>query len=274
MSCLSQKVGNLTLGEWCPLTPDFFSPEYIAARNAALVRETGFVGVDATDPKAPAGHASGIRTSTRLTSDYRQTHRKQAVDVTPQQVIDCLVAAGVKNWVLMGLHGYVGYLPMPRATQDVDVMIPYSQKAQASKAIAASWPTLQRRELSQVVRFADPADPDADGKPKPVIDLMLPWSEFQKTILLDHVLQDPSTGHHIPTLEAALVSKYAALVSPYRDWEKKEYDAGDFRRMVKANVASIDQPGLSALAGQVWEGGSDDILKFVDLAQADKAFPI
>lgn len=64
-----------------------------------------------------SGHAYGIGVSTRLTSYYRQTHRKQAVDVTRSEVIDCLVEAGVKNWVLMGLHGYVGYLPMPRATQ-------------------------------------------------------------------------------------------------------------------------------------------------------------
>ena len=158
------------------------TPEFIAQRNAAMAKYTGWIGHDALDPTNPSGHAYGIGVSTRLTSYYRQTHRKQAVDVTPQEVIDCLVDAKVTNWVLMGLHGYVGYMPMPRATQDVDILVPYSQKKKASKAIAMRWPMLEVRELSQVVRFMDPNDLDSDGKPKPVIDLMLPRSEFQKTI--------------------------------------------------------------------------------------------
>ena len=73
-------------------TPD---ADYLAARDAAQIGR-GFEGVDATDPQAPSGHAYGIRVSTRLTSDYRQTHRRDAVDVKPQEVIDCLVEAGVK----------------------------------------------------------------------------------------------------------------------------------------------------------------------------------
>ena len=97
------------------------------------------------------------------------------MDISPQQVIDVLVAAGVKNWVLMGLHGYVGYLPEPRATQDVDVMVPYGQRKRAVKAIREAWPKLIVRELSQVVRFLDPDDRYRDDEPKPVIDLMQPW---------------------------------------------------------------------------------------------------
>lgn len=50
------------------------------------------------------------------------------MDITPQQVIDVFNAAGVKSWVLMGLHGYVGYMPQPRATQDVDVMVRHSER--------------------------------------------------------------------------------------------------------------------------------------------------
>lgn len=196
------------------------SPEFLAARNAAMTKYTGWIGHDALDPANPSGHAYGIGVSTRLTSYYRQAHRKQAVDVTPQEVIDCLVEANVTNWVMMGLHGYVGYLPMPRATQAVDVMVPYSQKSRASKAIAARWPMLRQTDLSQVVRFMDPGDPDANGQPKPVIDIMLPWSKFQETILKDHVVINPETGHRIPTVEAAIVAKYAALISPHREWEK------------------------------------------------------
>ena len=173
----------------------------------------------------------------------------------------------------MGLHGYVGYLPMPRATQDVDIMVPYSQKESAAKAIAERWPMLQKLELSQVVRFLDPGDPDSEGKPKPVVDLMLPWSKFQETILKEHVIVDEKTGHRIPTVEAAIVSKYAAIISPTRTWDKKQQDAVDLRRVIKANLNKIDRNKLVSLAGEVWERGGEDILTFLDLAVADKPFP-
>ena len=102
------------------------------------------------------------------------------MNVSPQEVIDVLVAAGVKNWVLMGLHGYVGYLPEPRATQDVDVMVPSGQRKLAAKAIRQAWPGLIVRELSQVVPFMDPNDLYPNGQPKPVIDLMLPGASFRR----------------------------------------------------------------------------------------------
>jgi hypothetical protein len=174
----------------------------------------------------------------------------------------------------MGLHGYVGYMPEPRATQDVDVMVPYNSRARAKKAILARWPGLVVRELSQVTRFADPADPDPQGKPKQVIDLMHPWSPFQELILKEYVVVDDTTQHRLPTLEAALASKYAAMVSPYRAYDDKEQDAVDFRRLVKANSNGIRETDLRRLADLIHEGGGADIVRFVQIALADQPFPI
>ena len=97
---------------------------------------------DDLDPTDPSGHAYGIRKSSMLTSDYRKRLKRGIVDVTPEEVIACMIEAKIKNWVLMGLHGYVGYLPMPRATQDVGVMVAYSEKLVAAKAIETCWPML------------------------------------------------------------------------------------------------------------------------------------
>jgi hypothetical protein len=249
------------------------SADFIAARRAALAGDIAWAGHDALDSQVPVGHAEGVRQSARLTSDYRQLHRRDAMDVTPQQVVECLQAAQLSNWVLMGLHGYVGYLPQPRATQDVDVMIPYSQKAKAIKAVSARWPELEKRELSQVVRFLDPGDCDAQGRPRPVIDLMFPWGKFQETILAEHVVQDERTGHRLPTLEAALVSKYAALVSPHRDWVRKQQDAADLQLLIKTNDGQIDEGVLAALAAEVWEGGGREIVHFLHLARTEQPFP-
>lgn len=252
------------------------SPEYIAARDKAIAAKSthpdAFKGHDDLDPKAASGHAYGIRTSTRLTSDYREARKKHAMDVKPQEVIDCLVAAGVKGWVLMGLHGYIGYLPMPRATQDVDVLVPYSQKKRTVRAISDRWPELEQRELSQVIRFLDPSDLDREGNPMPVIDVMLPWASFQERILKHHVCVDPDTGNRVPVIEAAVVSKYAAMISPHRSLDKKEFDAGDLRRLIKTNHDSIDMNLLSELAAEVWEGGSDEIQRFLQQALDDEPF--
>jgi hypothetical protein len=106
-----------------------------------------------------------------------------------------------------------------------------------------------------------------------VIDLMLPWGEFQKTILLHHVLIDPVSGNRIPTVVAAIVAKYAALVSPFRDPDKRDYDSGDMRRIMKANDCQIDREELSALANQVWEGGGEEIQRYLELALKDQPFP-
>jgi hypothetical protein len=253
---------------------ELFTPAYLENRRRALELSGGPRDLDDGDPRLPAGHAYAIRKSTWITSEFRRVHRKGAMDITPQDVIDALNAGGVKNWVLMGLHGYVGYMPNPRATQDVDIMVPYSARQRAIKAITTRWPTLQLRELSQVTRFGDPADLDAEGHAKQVIDLMHPWSPFQELILKEYVVVDEATQHRLPTLEAALVSKYAAMVSPHRDIEKRGYDAADFRRLVKANRDRIHNDDLRRLAGLVWEGGADEIVSFIEIALSDRPFPI
>jgi len=103
----------------------------------------------------------------------------------------------------------------------------------------------------------DPSDLDHEGNPKPVVDLMHPWSPFQKLILKEYVIVDPGTQHRLPTVEAALVSKYAlfskydSVLSSYRDREKKEFDAGDFRRLARANCDRVRTDDLRRLAALV-----------------------
>lgn len=254
--------------------PEKFSPEWYTWRSAELAKLGPSRDLNEGDPQGPVGHDYGIRTTTRLIRNYRELHRKLAMDITPQPVIDVLVKAGVKKWVLMGLHGYVGYMPDPRTTQDVDIMVAASERKRAVKAIQTAWPTLIVETYSEVVRFKDPNDLDLKGNPKPTIDIMMPWAEFQQTILKDFVLVDPQTKHRIPRLEAALVAKYAAMVSITRSIEKKEYDAGDFRRIVRANRDSIDLKSLRSLASQVWSDGADEIERFLDIAMSNKPFAL
>lgn len=249
-----------------------FSPEWHAWRKASIAKNDAPHDLNVGEPQGPVGHEYGIRTTTRLIRNYRELHRREAMDITPQQVIDVLVNGGVKKWVLMGLHGYSGYLADPRSTQDVDIMVAASERKKAVKAIQAAWPTLLVQHYDVVVRFRDPNDLDLQGDPKPTIDIMLPWAEFQQTILKDFVVIDKATKHRIPRLEAALVAKYAAMVSFMRSMDKKEYDAADFRRMVRANYELVDRDSLRRLAAQVWEDGADEIERFLEIAMSQKQF--
>ena len=292
-----------------PLPTDTTSPEFIAARNAAMARYDSLRFMDAGDPTGPCGHAYGLQVSMRLTTNYRSTWRNQSMDVKPSEVMECLRDAGVRNWCLMGLHGYVGFLPMPRATQDVDVMVPHNQKKKAVQAISGRWPQLERKEFPPVVRFYDPGERASravvelsqtvlargnnataiekrasrpqgsvkrcrDGNTVPVINLMLPWSPFQETILKDHVVIDPDTLDRHPTLEAAIVSKYAALVSPHRVFDKKQQDATDLGRLIRNTHPDYDVAAIQSLAGEVWEGGAKEILDFIACALNEKPFPV
>ncbi len=196
------------------------------------------------------------------------------MDITPRQVMDCLIDAGIKDWVLMGLHGYVGYLPMPRATQDVDVMVSSQESEKAVEVIQARWPTLEVTRFPVVIRFGDPADLDARGKAKQVIDLMLPNSQFQKTILNKHVKVDERTGDRYPTVEAAIVSKYSAVISRHRKQGKKQIDAGDLHHLIQANQSVVDRSTLFDLAEEIWQGAGDDILDFVQRAINNQPFEI
>ena len=225
-------------------------------------------------PTRPVGHVSGIATSTSIVRSYRKDHRRGSHNVEPQQVIDVLNDAGIRRWVLMGLYGYVGYLTQPRATQDVDLLVAEDELEKVIAAIELRWPELQIDRMPIVVRFRDPGEIAITGEMKQVIDVMLPSNECYVAILAQYHRIDELTGHRIPSIEAACASKYAALVSPYREWEKKSYDAGDLRSMMLPNKDIIDKTILERLGDLVYPGGGAELLEFLDLAITNQPFPI
>lgn len=167
-----------------------------------------------------------------------------------------------------------GTFPCRGPPRDVNVLVPYNQRAAAEKAITQRWPELKLTQLSQVTRFMDPSDVDLDGRPKPVVDLMLPWSPFQETIIKTYSVSDSESASRVPTIEAAVVAKYAPLVSPNRNWKKKQQDAVDLRNLVTNNIDAIDRDIVRSLADQVWDAGGQELLDFFELALHDKPFPI
>lgn len=220
------------------------------------------------------GHAAGFRIASNIVHHYRTTHRPTSMFITPDELIDTIVKAGVDRWVLMGLYGYVGYLPQPRATQDVDVLIDHDQIDNALAAVLQRWPSLVPESGQIVIRLRDPGEIAMDGETKVVIDLIRPTDSLYEAILDHHHILDPETGHRLPIIEAALAAKYSAIVSPYRDIAKKNFDAGDFRNIVKGNPTRIDRDLAHHLAEFIFPGGGEEILEFIDLSLNDKPFPV
>ncbi len=225
-------------------------------------------------PGSPMGHASGFRIASNIVHHYRATHRPTSMFITPDELIDTIVEAGVDRWVLMGLYGYVGYLPQPRATQDVDVLIDNDQIDNALAAVLQRWPALVPESGPIVIRLRDPGEIAIDGETKVVIDLMRPTDSLYEAILDQHHIHDPETGHCLPIIEAALAAKYSAIVSPYRLFERKQQDAVDFRSIVKGNPTRINRDLAHHLAELIFPGGGEEILEFIDLSLNDKPFPV
>lgn len=225
-------------------------------------------------PTEAVGHAHGLDIANHITQDFRETWRPQSMKITPQQVIEAIVAGGVENWVLMGLYGYVGYLSQPRATQDVDVMVAREERDAAVAAIMRRWPKLEIRDSPIVVRFVDPGETHGGQAPQVVIDIMLPNDDCQLSILNDCVRIDPTTGHRLPTREAAMAAKYSAIVSPYREWTRKQQDAVDFRRIVLPRHDLVDREEAHRLGELIFPGGGEELLEFIQLAIDQKPFPV
>ncbi len=113
-----------------------------------------------------------------------------------------------------------------------------------------------------------------DGETKQVIDLMLPSDECYTAILNKYHHIDPLTGYPIPLLEAAMASKYSALVSPYRQWVRKQQDAVDLTSIIVPNPDRIDRDLVFEIAEHISPGAGTELLEFIDLAINNKPFPI
>lgn len=191
-------------------------------------------------------HLEALRTSSTLTQWYRRMHRPDAAMITPQKVIRVLNKAEVR-FVVMGTHGISGYRDEARATQDVDVLVRRRDHLKAVAAIHKAYPKLVVVDQTAVTRFKDPVTD------KGVIDLMKPYDPLYRLAFRNVV--PVGSSYVIPSLEMALASKFAAMISPNRPPDKKHIDAGDFINIVRHNQDDIDLKKLKKLGDAVYEGG-------------------
>jgi hypothetical protein len=195
-------------------------------------------------------HADSLATSTELSDYYVERFIK------PIDVISVLNDAGI-NFMLVGLHGIVGWLQEPRATQDVDVLVASRHHKKAVKALLGAYSQLSAEDLPVVTRLRDP-----DTK-KVVIDVMKTNQQlYRQALKYSRVIQSEGQTFKIPTLELALAMKFAPMVSLHRPEEDKFQDAHDFILMVKSNP-TIDLKILADLGDLVDSEGGKELLEMV-----------
>ncbi len=208
-----------------------------------------------------ARHAEALRLSSMLTETYRRMYRPTAVMINPEDVIQVLNQAGVK-FVLIGTHGIGGWRDEPRATQDVDILVQKRHHRKAVTALRQAYPELLAEDQPAVTRFIDPATG------KGVIDLLRPLEPVYQTVFKNTI--PVGDTHRIPDLEMALVSKFAAMISPTRPEDKKYIDAGDFINMVRSNRDDIALEKLRRLGEAVYNGGGAEVVRFVENIKAGR----
>lgn len=220
----------------------------------------------AADPPALTGddsarHAHAMWWSAELREWWRRMWKPGAQRVEPHDVVTVLNAAKV-DFILMGAHAIAGWLADARSTQDVDVLVAHEDHEIAVEAIRLGFPELQMRETTVVTRFIDPATD------KIVIDLMKPLADIHQLVFKNAV--EVGKTHRIPDLEMALATKFAAMVSPIRERQRKRQDAVDFGSIVLQHQKEIDRDKLREFGETVYPGGGDEIILIMNNIIEDK----
>ena len=181
--------------------------------------------------------------------------------IAPAQLISVLNEHGI-SFVLVGLHGYVAWLREPRATMDIDVIVAGRQVKKAVKVLLAAFPDLEAVDLEVVTRLKRKGTDDV------LIDVMKPNQQPHREVFKHTVtIEEKGQRYRIPTLEMAMVMKFAPMVSLTRADEDKHQDAHDFIRFVKNNP-DIDLDKLQQLAESIYTGAGNEIVEMVRRVRA------
>lgn len=186
--------------------------------------------------------------------------RMYGMPLSPADVARVLDRARV-TYVLVGAHAINVYTGRPRATQDVDLLT--SAPAKARRALEQAFPHLAVEDHAVVIRFLENGEE--------VLDVIKAGSRrvFRRILRLATRVRIDDARVSIPTLEAALASKFCSMISPTCTSDDRMQDAVDFSRAVKLHE-KVDRALLRELGELVYAGGGEAILKLIDDARAGR----
>lgn len=214
------------------------------------------------------GHSRAMQESSAITkSQWQLMGKKTPANIDVNDIISALSERKVP-FVLTGAHAIGGWTGRPRATKDIDILVSAGRNhGRAVKVLGELYPHLVTRRLPGVTAFFVP------GENESLIDVIYPHrADLSETLFSAVWVKDGSKRYRIPSLEAALTNKYAAMLTPNRDAGKRMQDAADFTFMVKHSLdpgrTEIDLAKIEAFGNKVWPGGGQEILRLVDEVRA------
>ncbi len=176
-------------------------------------------------------------------------------------VLNTLNKQGIR-FVLVGAHGLAGWRKEPRATKDVDVVVMAKHQKKAVRALLDAFPSLEDDDQEVVTRLQDSQTKEV------LIDVMKTNQPLYKAVLKNATkLEIEKEPCLVPTLEMALVMKFAPMISLNRADYKKYMDASDFILMIRVNP-DIDLEKLAELGDLVYPGGGKEIVEKVRQVRA------
>jgi hypothetical protein len=208
-------------------------------------------------------HWEALHEGSEVTRWFRQEREPNVIEVTPEHVIAVLKRARI-NCVLMGTHGINVYRDQPRATGDVDVLVPKRDVRKAVRRLEEAFPYLETVENSAVARFINPVTQKA------VIDVMKPTSEAMR--LAFRYTVEIGKSHRIPDLEMAVIAKYLAMTAPNRARPRRTQDLADLMNIVMTHRDELDLEKLVGLGDRVRLRGGGELSKLI--ADLDAGRPI
>jgi hypothetical protein len=172
------------------------------------------------------------------------------------------------RFVLVGAYGLAGWRKETRSTEDVDVIVAARQVRKAVRVLLEAFPHLEAVDLPVAVRLSERGTEDV------LIDVMKPTDQPCREVFkhTETVTVEGQT-YRVPTLEMALVMKFAARNSRNRAVEDRYRDAHDFIRMVKHNP-ELNRDTLAELASLMYPEGGKDVLDAVQKALAGETLNI
>jgi hypothetical protein len=223
-------------------------------------------------------HDAAVREVSFLQRQYRRqwSDRMAASPVELYEVLRTLTKKRIP-FVLIGAHGFAGWTGKPRNTKDVDILVKGGRNlTRAVKAIRELYPQLEERSFPGLIAFFIP------GEKESVVDVIYPHRADLAEALENPVWtenKEEGLRYRIPALEAALSSKYGAMLNPTRQLDQRMQDAVDFTRMVQHSQDKgrepIDLDRLQLLGEKVWPGGGGkEIIGLVEQAKAGKAISL
>lgn len=181
--------------------------------------------------------------------------------IPPHEVIQTLNEAKI-SFVLVGAYGLSGWTKEARSTEDVDVVVAARQVKKAVAVLCEAFPHLEPVDLPVVVRLRDQESHEV------AIDVMKPVQQPYRDIFHHtHKVKSDRQTYRVPSLEMAMMMKFAAMTSLYRAEEDKHQDAHDFIRLVKQNP-EYDKDKLEELGSLMYSDGGKDVLELARKAEA------